>query len=245
MEKRKTIDVNLMSQKTGIPVFKIKEALGLELSTGGFNFDISKSEEAKKLYEEINKEKTALMVSTFIGKNPSTKFKMYARLDEISEAEQKALGLWISFIEKVDDAVTAYFETKDGTKIQKLAYDKWNTLSIQDMKLANTIEDVQSHYYNTLESSPAEEFGLEKWDKLAKEQIDMAETFETIQDAYFKTVHDPKNEPRKEPEAKIFAIKKMINFARTEERAQWVYNEISFDVELENLALRNLISFFQ
>ena len=154
------VDVNDMAKVTGIPSFKIKEALGIPISA---TCAASTVEEAERACNNA----------------PSG-----------SEAKKVALERWnkLSLKEAVEASTVeevrkAYNNAPRGSEAEKAALEKWNKLSLKEVGEASTVEEAEKAYRNAPIESEAEKAALKRW-------ILLASTVEEAVEVYKKAHED-------------------------------------------------------
>lgn len=134
--KRKNLDIDAMSQQTGVPVLVIKAALKIPL----------------------NGECKATTIKKAI--------KAFEDADLGSEEEHLSLKKWIELTVIPEQAKVAYDRVPSDSELKHFAFKKWEKLSREQIKFANTTEEIEKVYKEAPEDSPVRTSILKEWVKL-------------------------------------------------------------------------------
>lgn len=107
-------------------------------------------------------------------------------------------------ITSIEQARNAYMKATVNSEEAYFAFEKWNELSMEEVRIATTSLEARNAYTRVLSGSKAEYFALKKWIELSQNEVDLAHTPEETRDAYNRVPNDS--------EAKKIALKKIASF---------------------------------
>lgn len=91
---------------------------------------------------------------------------LYNNLPDNDVLKSATIFKWISLSTTVRDIKEVYSYTLINSDERKTAFEKWNTLSLQEIEKAQTLEEVKEVYNNTPENSQAKTVAAEKLKEL-------------------------------------------------------------------------------
>lgn len=80
---------------------------------------------------------------------------LFDNLPDEDKIKNSLITKWISLCQNSKEVKEVYSKTDAKSEEQQLAFDKWNTLSLQEIEKAKTLEEVKEVYNNTPENSQA------------------------------------------------------------------------------------------
>lgn len=179
----------------------------------------------KFLLPEVEKASTVEEIKEVYDRSPVPSIE--------NEAAKAALYKWIALASTVEEVKEVYKKSPGGdNKIRKTALDKWDELSLEEVKKAITVEEVKKVHDKARIGSEARKAALDKW-------IALASTVEEVRGAYLN-ISGVGDKARKE-----ITLNKWIALASTIEEINEVQKvALGFSLEMRKIALDKILNFF-
>lgn len=91
---------------------------------------------------------------------------LYGNLPDDDKLKSNLTIKWISLCQNSKEIKEVYLKTLINSEERKSAFEKWNSLSLQEIEKAKTLEEVREVYNNTPENSQARTVATEKLKEL-------------------------------------------------------------------------------
>jgi len=180
-----------ISEKFGIPIYKIKQAFDLPLAS----CSDSTIEEAQAAYDNATEDSETEYVAfkkwvelflnevTKITTIDEAKTSFNNAPDDSVESQNAVLQKWIELCTTIEDVLEVFANTSENSEAKNVALKKW-------IELCTTAKEVSRVIFNTPDDSEVENIAFKKWVELFLNEVTKITTVEEINTAFDNTPYD-------------------------------------------------------